>query len=370
MFSFKQYDFKKYNYTLLFVVLVLCSIGAFMIYLVQPSDFKKQIFGVTLGFMIAIFVSLIDYHFIGRFYIVWYIINLGLLVATRLFGPVIENTRRWIKIGPVQFQTSEISKVILIIFLAKFFVLAKEKVNKWWMILLSIVFTAIPTFLILKQPDLSSSMVSMFIFIVMIFVAGLSYKIIFPILAVGIPLAAAVFWYVQQPFQKLLTEYQQNRVLSILNPNQHGDLMYQQNNSISAIRAGGLYGKLFNSEASSYRAYNSVPVRESDFIFSVIGEEFGFIGCCIFFGLFALLIFKCLKVARNAPDRLGMLIATGVSAMFMFQVFVNIGVATSILPNTGLPLPFISSGLSSLVGSMIGVGLLLNICICRKKVRG
>lgn len=370
MFSFKQYDFKKYNYALLFVVLLLCSVGAFMIYLVQPSDFTKQLAGIGLGFALAIFVSLIDYHFIGRFFVVWYILNIGLLIATRLFGPVIENTRRWIRIGPLQFQTSEISKVILILFLAKFFELTKDKVNKWWVILLSIVLTAIPTFLILKQPDLSSSMVSVFIFIVMIFTAGLSYKIIFPILAVGIPVAAGLFWYVQQPFQKLLTEYQQNRILSILNPKLHGDLMYQQNNSISAISAGGLYGKLLNTDATAYRAYESVPVRESDFIFSVIGEEFGFIGCCIFFGLFALLIFKSLDVARSASDRLGMMIATGVSAMFMFQVFVNIGVATSILPNTGLPLPFISSGLSSLIGSMIGIGLLLNICICRKKVRG
>lgn len=370
MFSFKKYDFKNYNYALLFVVIVLCSVGAFMIYLVQPGDFKKQLLGIAIGLTGAIVLSMIDYHFICKFFVLLYVFNIGLLIITRLFGPVIENTRRWIKIGPLQFQTSELSKVILIIFLAKFFILAKDKLNKWWMILLSILLTAIPTFLILKQPDLSSSMVSVFIFVVMIFTAGLSYRIIYSICGVGIPVALLLFWYVQQPFQKLLTEYQQNRILSILNPTLHGDLMYQQNNSIAAISAGGLYGKLLNPEATSFRAYESVPVRESDFIFAVIGEEFGFIGCCIFFGLFALLIFKCLSVAKNASDQLGRLIATGVSAMIMFQVFVNIGVATSILPNTGLPLPFISSGLSSLVGSMIGIGLLLNVSICKNKVRG
>lgn len=370
MFSLKQYDFKKYNYALLFIVLLLCSIGVYMIYLVQPSDFKKQLVGVALGFFIALVVSLVDYHFVCRFFVVMYVGNIGLLIATRLFGPVIENTRRWIEIGPIRFQTSELSKVILILFLAKFFDLAKEKINTWWMLTSVLVLTAIPTFLILKQPDLSSSMVSMFIFVVMIFAAGLSYKIIVPICAVGLPTAAVIFWYVQQPFQKILTDYQQNRILSILNPNLHGDLMYQQNNSIAAIGAGGLYGKLLNAEAPSFRAYESVPVRESDFIFSVIGEEFGFIGCCIFLGLFTLLIFKSLAVAKSASDRLGMLISTGVSAMIMFQVFVNIGVATSILPNTGLPLPFISSGLSSLIGSMIGIGLLLNVCICKRKVRG
>lgn len=369
MFNLKQYDFKKYNYSLLFVVIVLCLTGAFMIYLVEPSGFKKQLFGIAIGLVIALIVSLVDYHFLARMFILLYIANIGLLIATRLFGPLIENTRRWIKIGPIQFQTSEISKVILIIFLAQLFECYKEKLNQWWAILAAIVLAAIPTAFILKQPDLSSSMVSMFIFVVMIFVAGLSYKIIFPVIMVGAPTLIALLWYVQQPFQKLLTEYQQNRILSILNPNQYGDLMYQQNNSIAAIRAGGLYGKLFRPDTTGIRLYNSVPVRESDFIFSVIGEELGFLGCLIFFGLFSIVIFKSLSVARNATDRLGMLIATGVSAMFMFQVFVNIGVATSILPNTGLPLPFISSGLSSLVGGMIGVGLLLNICICRNKVR-
>lgn len=370
MFNFKQYDFKRYDYFLLFVVLLLCSVSAFMIYLVQPGDFKKQIFGIVVGFVIAVIVSMVDYHFIGRFFIVWYILNIGLLIFTRLFGPIIENTRRWIKIGPIQFQTSEISKVILIIFLAQFFDFTKDKLNKWSVIGLSIILAAIPTLFILKQPDLSSSMVSVFIFVVMIFAAGLSYKIIAPVLAIGIPVGGALFWYVQQPFQKILTQYQQNRILSILHPEQNNDLMYQQNNSISAIRAGGLYGKLLDANAGDFRAYNSVPVRESDFIFAVIGEEFGFIGCCIFFGLFALLIYKSLSIAKSAPDRLGSLIATGISAMFMFQVFVNIGVATAMLPNTGLPLPFISSGLSSLVGGMIGIGLLLNISICRKKVRG
>ena len=370
MFNFKQYDFRNYNYALLFVVIVLCSIGSFMIYLAKPDDFKKQLIGIILGLAIAVFVSIVDYHFIGNFFIALYVMNILLLIYTRLFGPLIENTKRWIKIGPVQFQTSEISKVILIIFLAKFFEVMRNKIDKWWVIVGSMILTAIPTYLILKQPDLSSSMVSMFIFVVMIFAAGLSYRIIFPIVAIGLPTIVVLFWYVQQPFQKILTEYQQNRIISILNPNLYGDLMYQQNNSIAAIRAGGLYGKLLNSTASTVRAYDAVPVRESDFIFAVIGEEFGFIGCCILFCLFGIVILKGVQIARNAADRLGMLIATGVSAMFMFQVFVNIGVATAMLPNTGLPLPFISSGLSSLIGGMIGVGLLLNIYMYRKNVRG
>ena len=147
--------------------------------------------------------------------------------------------------------------------------------------------------------------------------------------------------------------------------------MYQQLNSVQAIGAGKLYGKLLSEGTSSVRGYNSVGVRESDFIWSIVGEEFGFLGCCLIILLLFVVIVMCLLVAKKAKDRLGRLIAIGISAMFMFQVFANIGVATMILPNTGLPLPFISYGLSSLVSAMIAVGIVLNIGLQQKNsVRG
>ena len=147
--------------------------------------------------------------------------------------------------------------------------------------------------------------------------------------------------------------------------------MYQQMNSIKAIATGQLYGKLLAEGPSSVRGYNSVGVNESDFIWSVIGEEFGFLGCCIIIFLLSLVIIMCLMTARKAKDRLGKLLAIGVSSMFMFQVFANIGVATMILPNTGLPLPFLSYGLSSLISSMIAIGLIINIGLQQKNnIRG
>ena len=373
MFSFKQYDFKKYNVSLLTLILILCGIGAFAIKMVeQPGEglFMKQVIGIVLGLCIAAFVSIVDYHFLSRMFIPLYIVNIGLLVLVKVAGKSINYSQRWISIGGIAFQPSELSKIILVIFLAQFFAIMKDKLNKWWCILLVLVLTAIPTFMILKQPDLSSSLVSVFIFIVMIFAAGLSYKIITPIVAIGVPLGLGLFWYVLQDFQVLLKPYQQERILSLLHPEEHPDQIFQQSNSIAAIQAGGLYGKLLDQSAGSYRAYDSVPISESDFIFSVIGEELGFIGCCLFFALFAIMIYKCIKIAQNAPDYTGYLIALGISALFMFQVFANIGVATAILPNTGLPLPFISSGLSSLIGGFISIGILLNIGIQRKKNRG
>ena len=145
-----------------------------------------------------------------------------------------------------------------------------------------------------------------------------------------------------------------------------GDLNYQQNRSIRAIASGQLSGKYLQdggTQAGQSRAYHAVGVNESDFIWSVIGEEFGFLGCCMILLLFAFVIFKCFMVAKKSQDYLGKLIAAGVASMYMFQVFTNICVVTLLLPNTGLPLPFISNGLSSMISSMIGIGLIMNIGI-------
>jgi rod shape determining protein RodA len=247
-----------------------------------------------------------------------------------------------------------------------FFAIMRAKISNFLVILISLILVAVPVVFILDQPNLSTSMLIMFIFLIMIFAAGLSWKIILPVLFIGIPCLIGLFWYVQQDYQTLLTPYQQERVMSFLHPEDHPETMYQQDNSVSAIGSGQLYGKAFNSDTST-RYYDSIPISESDFIFSVAGEEFGFIGSCIILGLYAIIIYICLMTAKKAPDYLGMLIATGIASMFMFQVFINLGVATSFLPNTGIPLPFLSSGLSSLISGMLAVGIILNIRIQPQK---
>ena len=203
----------------------------------------------------------------------------------------------------------------------------------------------------------------------MFFAAGLNWKIILPVLIIGIPSFFGILWYVQQDYQVLLNDYQQKRILSILNQDDYPELMYQQDLSEVAIGSGQLYGKLFNDEDDGGRIYSDIPISESDFIFSVAGEEFGFLGSCLILVLYGIIIYICLMTAKKAPDYMGMLISVGLASMFMFQVFVNIGVATSLLPNTGIPLPFLSSGLSSLVSGMLAVGLILNIRLQPKKVR-
>ena len=212
-------------------------------------------------------------------------------------------------------------------------------------------------------------MVLVVAFASIILVSEISFRILFPVIAVAIPVIIALFWYVQQDFQKLLTDSQQKRILSLLNPDAYSDEIYQQENSVTAIASGGLIGKLLGNP-DAVRGSDNIPVIESDFIFSAIAEELGFIGSCAVIGCITILCFSCFHIARKAPDYLGKLIAIGIGTTYMFQSFVNIGVVTMLLPNTGIPLPFLSYGLSSLLSSMIGIGIVLNIGINKQKQRG
>lgn len=361
---------RRYNFLLLAIVILLGIAGAWFIRLsggaeVGPSAFKKQLLGLTAGIIIAIIVSCLDYHFVSRFVILYYIIGTLMVAATR-FSPIGTDLNtgsyRWLDLPGINLQPSELAKIILVLTLAVFLNHQEETMDRIRTLIFATLIMALPTGFVLVQSDLSSSMVMMFLFAIMVFAAGLSYKIVLPILGVGIPAFLVLFWYIQQPYQVLLREYQLERIIGFLNPEKYANsTMYQQNHSVQAIASGQLIGKTFMSNASDTRGYRYVDVTEADFIFSVIGEEVGFLGSCIVIGLLAVVVVLCVKTAQNASDRLGMLIAIGIAAMFMFQIFANIGVATRMLPNTGLPLPFLSAGLSSMTSSMIGIGLILNI---------
>ncbi len=369
---FKRYDYKKFNITLMVVVVIISLIGAFLVKQVELEGenlFLKQLAGLAGGIFLALIVAVIDYHFICSFYIILYIINMILLVYVKLFGVNLNEAQRWIQIGPIQFQPSELTKIILILFVAMYFTHLRARINNFFVLAISVVAIAIPVYFILEQPNLSTSLVILFIFATMVFVAGISWKIILPILVIGIPVVFGLFWYIQQDYQVLLNPYQRNRILSIITPEEYPAIMYQQDLSKMAVGTGQLTGKIFAEGDAGKRVYDRIPISESDFIFSVAGEEFGFLGCCIIIALYAVIIYICLTTARKAPDYLGMLIAIGLASMFTFQVFVNVGVVTALLPNTGIPLPFLSSGLSSMISGMIAVGLILNIRMQPQKTR-
>ena len=371
----RQYDWKKYNFSLLCVVVILCILGLYCVRMAGgttkgASLMKGQLVGLILGLIIVAIVSVIDYHFICQFCAVYYIVGILLTLAVHTPLGTDSNTGayRWIKLGPITFQPTELMKIILIITLAALFSKLHSKLDKVSTLVKVCVVSAIPVLAILTQPDLSSSLVGVFIMCVMIFIGGVSYRIIVPILIAAVPICGFLAWYVQIPGNLILHNYQYNRIQAWLHPDTYpnaDNLNWQQNSAIKAIASGQLYGKFIQDGGKGLesRTYNGVGIRESDFIWSVVGEEFGFLGCCLVLLLFAIVIFKCFMVAKKAQDYLGKMIAVGVYAMFMFQVFANICVVTFIFPNTGLPLPFISNGLSSMISAMIGIGLVMNIGI-------
>lgn len=378
MFKSKGYRISNYNFAVIITCVIISAIGLIVLQKLtqtqNQSMFNKQLVGLIIGIILCIFISFIDYHFICRLCIPLYILNIVLMLICKyvnssispyFYGKSVDDARRWIHIGSASGGTdlmpSEITKLVLILCLAKLFVNLEGKINKFSSIMLVLAISAVPIYLVFDQPDLSTTIVIGMTFLIMFFVAGLTYKIIIPILAVTIPALYAFIWYVQQDYaDMLLKSWQRDRILSLLHPEDYPDLMYQQNNAATAIKSGNIFGKLIVGDESA-RLTRYVPVVESDFIFSGVGEELGFIGSAGVIILFVIFLFLALKIAIKAKDKLGMYIASGIAVMITIQAFVNIGVVLSIIPNTGIPLPFMSSGLSSLLTNFATIGILVNV---------
>ncbi|MDY2627759.1 MAG: FtsW/RodA/SpoVE family cell cycle protein [Lachnospiraceae bacterium] len=376
MFAFQKYKFRHFNFKLLLYIIFLSVMGILIIRSAtlstgEESTYTKQIMGVAIGMTAMLIVSVIDYHWITKMYLVVYAGICGILLLTR-FSPLGTSAGtgaiRWIDIGPIRIQPSEFAKIAIVIVLAKFFQIYEERINALAVVALSVMLVGIPLLLVMAQPDLSTSLVIMFIFVVMIFSAKISYRWILSVLAVVTPFAATFIFLVEKDMVPFLEKYQRNRILSFLHPQDFPDLAMQQTTSVMAIGSGGLYGKgLFNESLDSVKNGNYLMEEDTDFIFAVAGEELGFAGCCLIIAILFLVVVECLLTASRAQDTAGRLVAAGIGAQIAFQSFVNIGVATFILPNTGLPLPFISAGLSSLLSVFIGAGMVFNIGMQRKQ---
>ena len=364
----KQYHLKDYHFRLVIYVLALTILGILVIGSAKSSVQKTQILGMFLGLTIMAIVSLIDYSFILRFSWLFYFVNIVLLILVKVMGDDANGATRWVTIAGIRFQPSELSKIIIIIFFAYFFLKNQENLNTIGVLISAIVLIAIPLLLILKQPDLSTTIVTALIFVSLLFIAGLSYKIVLGVLAVSVPAVIIFLSLILQPNQKILDDYQYRRIMAWLNPKKYADDAYQQQNSIMAIGSGKLWGKgLNNDNIASVKNGNFISEPQTDFIFAVAGEELGFVGAAAIIILLFLIVFECILIARKAKDLSGRLIACGVASLIGFQGFVNICVVTGLMPNTGLPLPFVSYGLTSLVTLYLGIGLVLNVGLQPKK---
>lgn len=364
----KQYKLRDYKFSLILWATLLSIIGVLVIGSADKSLQDKQIIGLVGGLIVMVIVSLIDYVWLLRFYWIFYVIGLGLLAAVLVVGSSGGGATRWLNIGGITMQPSDLMKIILIMFYAQFFSKHQDDLSSFKIIVFSVIIVAVPAVMIVKQPNLSTCILTLVLFCVIYFVAGLSYKVIAGILVIMAPVAAILIGIVLQPGQTLVLEYQLIRVLSWLHPDQYPDEARQQLTSIMAIGSGQLYGKgLETTAVESVKNGDFLAEAQTDFIFAVVGEELGFLGCCIVILLEILIVLECIWIGRNAREFSGTILCCGMGALIGIQSIMNICVATGLMPNTGLPLPFVSSGLTSLITFFIGIGLVLNVGLQVKK---
>ena len=361
----KQYKLRFYNFRLIIFLLAISLIGVTLVGTAAENLKSKQFVGVILGLIIMVILSLMDYSWIMNFQWFMYGFNIIMLIVVRIAGSSANGAARWIGIGSFRFQPTELSKIILIVFFAKFFMDHEENLNTLKTLAASAGLLAVPLILILEQPDLKNTLTVIVIFCMMIYIAGLSYKVIGGALLISVPLLIIFLSIVVQPDQKLLKDYQRSRIMSFLYPEneEYSENIEQQKNSKTAIASGELVGKRISGDDStaSVNEGNFVSENQTDFIFAVAGEEYGFIGCTTIVLLLLAISFECIRMSLRAKDLSGKILCCGMGGLIALQSFINICVATGMAPNTGTPLPFVSYGLTSLVSLYIGMGLVLNV---------
>ena len=356
---------KNTEWTILIVSLLLFVIGLVALFSATQSteygEFKKQIqwFVVSIPFLILAYC--IDYNVIARFSTVIYIISLGLLVGV-LFTEPINGARSWYQFGGTSIQPSELSKIVVILFISflinKLQIRGRKQINKIWKLFIALFFMAIPIGLIILQPDYGTAMAYIFAMLFILFISGIDKKyIIIACLCVAV-LVPVVY--------HKLPEHALKRIEVFLNPESdpRGD-GYNIIQSKLAIGAGQLLGMGLLQGNQTQLGF--LYPKTTDFIFSVIGEEFGFIATATILVLYVVLVTKIIYIAKTAKDNLGSYIAIGIGGIFFFHMIENIGMTIGLLPITGVPLPFVSYGGSSLITNFICILLLLNISSRRQK---
>ena len=321
---------------------------------------QRQGLFLAVDVLLVILLLRLDYHVLKQVALPLYVITLILLLGVMFFGHSSMGAQRWIRLGPVIFQPSEFSKVFIIVCLAAFLDKQAGSLEHWKEYLPAGLFLLAPFVLVLRQPDLGTALVFGAIGFSMFWVCGFKTRWIAWMTGVLICLSPLIWHF--------LHEYQRNRIRVFLNPELDPfGAGYHVIQSKIAIGSGLLLGKGWMQGTQSQ--LNFLPENHTDFIFAVAGEEFGFIGAVVILLLYLILIWRGLTIALNAEDRFGMLLATGITGMYLFHVLVNIGMTAGIMPVTGVPLPFLSYGVSSLTTNMLLAGLLLNINLRKTRLQ-
>ena len=374
MFPFRKYKLKNGNIALVLCTLALCILGYMVLSSAVVNDadgastLRKQWIGMAVGGVIMVFLTLTDYHFWLKLH--WIIYAGCLIMLALLFTPLGANVKgatRWLDIpGLGRLQPSEFAKVGLIMLFAWFFQKFRDRINRLSTVAVALLLFLIPAFMIFREPDLSTTLTFSLIFLILLYMSQVSYKWLLGLFACVIPVGGLLFWDSMQENPLVLKPYMLNRIMSFLHPEEYAStgLTSQQDRAIMAISSGQLHGKgLFNASFDSVKTGNFLSEENCDFIFAVVGEELGFLGSMAVILLFALLVFICFRIASKAPDLSGRLLAVGTGAFLGLQVFINIGVTSGILPNTGVVLPLFSHGISSLLCVFICLGLVMNVAL-------
>jgi rod shape determining protein RodA len=366
---------KNLDVTLILTTLVLVGFGLVVIYSATNTfvandplyQVKRQLLWVGAGLLAAIVVFQIDYQVFRKWAKIIYAANMLLLVGVLIIAPATQGAERWFEIGPARLQPSEFAKITLIITLA-WLLEGKKNLNTFSGLILPCLITLVPLAFILLQPDLGTGLVMIAILFGMLYFAGAKPLHLGILLLMGVLVMALAIYLSVSGVKEILKPYQIRRLTIFIDPysDPTGD-GWNMIQSMIAIGSGSFFGKgIFSGTQTQL---NFLPARHTDFIFSVIGEEFGFVGAAFLLFLFFILLWRIMRTFFVSKDRFGSLIAAGVASMMLFHILVNVGMTLGLMPITGITLTFISYGGSSLLTNMICVGLVANISARRKKLR-
>jgi rod shape determining protein RodA len=332
---------------------------------------KKQTLSILMGLFALLMVASVSYKYIQRFSRYLYAFNILLLIMVLLIGDVVNGAKSWIDLGFYNLQPSEISKIIMIVCFADFLSKRQGKLNTFKDFIPCFVFFAVPLALIMLQPDLGTGLVFLAIMLGMMLVGGANLKLLSGLVGGGLLTIILSIWaHFNFGLYLPLKNHQILRLVAFINPYADGQggrgAGYHIIQSQVAVGSGGLTGK--GLYKGSQVQLNFLPEHHTDFIFSVIGEELGFLGGTVLLLLFFFLIYRIIKIALTARDMFGVLVVIGIASMIVFHVLVNVGMTIGMMPIMGIPLPFVSYGGSSMLANMIALGFILNINMRRKKI--
>lgn len=356
MFNLKKKNFKDFDILLLLATIALSIYGLVVLYSAYGGNIaliKTQIFSTILGFILIAILCTVDLDVVKKAYRVLYGLMIGLLILTLIIGRGLDEwgARSWVYIGSFSFQPAEISKIVLIFSLAAFLDKYKYSINSPLILLATIVFVGLPIGLILLQPDFGTAMVYVFFIAAMLFVSGLSWKWIGIFAAIGLAVGFILLTN--------LSGFRADRIENFLNPSRDASgSNWQQQQGMIAIGSGMLNGRGYLNGSQSQYGY--IPEKETDFIFSVLAEELGFIGAIIMIALFTILILRLVDIAKTSNNTFISLLVTGIAGLIFIHIFENIGMTIGLMPVTGIPLPFFSYGGTFQLLILVCVGIALS----------